>query len=778
MLSKVAAYGFLRVVLPLFPDAAADFQLLLLVIALGSILYGSVQAFTQTDTRLILGYSSIAQLGFITLGIFALRPEGSQGALLQMVQHGLVVAPLFFIVVLLAERAGGSEDLRDMGGIAFRAPVLTALFLVTTLATLAMPGSANFVGEFLILLGAFKSDAVIAVLAFAGVAMASVYMLRFFIRAMHNRRGPAVDSFELSLRDGLVVAPLVAAVVAFAVYPQAALTASEPSAVAAVRVAQERAGESDGTPTAAAARDAMNAFLLAQAKAPELDWAALAPLVALTTGACVVLMIGLVRSSAVRTQVVPVLTLLTLAVTVGLGVWQWGENATVVEGTLAMDDLTLALSMLFCTGAAAAVLLSWRGIAPAEAGHGEFHALVLASVLGMVLLSGAQNLVVLFIGFELLSIPLYVLCATEMRRETSLESGLKYLIIGSVGSATLVYGLALVYGATGATGFDAIASAVRSEALTGDVLFLTGVALSVAGLAFKASVAPFHQWTPDVYEGAPTPITAFMAVATKAAAFGVLIRLFDVALIGAAGTWAPAFAALAVVTIVVGNVGAIGQSSLKRLLAYSSVAQAGYMLAGLVVSTRLGVQAIVFYLAGYLLMNLAAFAVIVARERELGRGDDISTLTGMGVQRPWLAWPLTVSMLSLAGFPATVGFFGKLYLIEAAVDNAYAWLGVVIVLGSAISLAYYLRVIAAVWSRAPEERTLVPGTPPGGRAVMAGGAPEADAPAPEAGAGPLGQPEVVFVAVVFMLATLFFGIFPEPLFDVARAAGAALGNLV
>ena len=251
VLSKVAAYGFLRVVLPLFPDAAADFQLLLLVIALGSILYGSVQAFTQTDTRLILGYSSIAQLGFITLGIFALRPEGSQGALLQMVQHGLVVAPLFFIVVLLAERAGGSEDLRDMGGIAFRAPVLTTLFLVTTLATLAMPGSANFVGEFLILLGAFKSDAVIAVLAFAGVAMASVYMLRFFIRAMHNRRGPAVDSFELSLRDGLVVAPLVAAVVAFAVYPQAALTASEPSAVAAVRVAQERAGESDGTPTAA-----------------------------------------------------------------------------------------------------------------------------------------------------------------------------------------------------------------------------------------------------------------------------------------------------------------------------------------------------------------------------------------------------------------------------------------------------------------------------------------------------------------------------------------------
>jgi NADH-quinone oxidoreductase subunit M len=254
VLSKVAAYGFLRVALPVFPEAAADFQLLILLIALGSILYGSVQAFTQTDARLILGYSSVAQLGFITLGIFALRPEGSQGSLLQMVQHGLVVAPLFLIIVLLAERAGGSEDLRDMGGIAFRAPVLAALFLITTLATLAMPGSANFVGEFFILLGTFRSDIVIAVLAFAGVAMASVYMLRFFIRAMHNRRGPAVESYELSLRDGLVIAPLVAVVVAFGVYPQAALDAGEPSAVAAVRVAQQQAGET-GTPTAAAARE-------------------------------------------------------------------------------------------------------------------------------------------------------------------------------------------------------------------------------------------------------------------------------------------------------------------------------------------------------------------------------------------------------------------------------------------------------------------------------------------------------------------------------------------
>ena len=343
------------------------------------------------------------------------------------------------------------------------------------------------------------------------------------------------------------------------------------------------------------------------------------------------------------------------------------------------------------------MLLSWRSAAAEEAGEGEYYALLLTSVLGMVVLVAAQNLVALFLGFELLSIPLYVLCATHMRREHSLESGLKYLIIGSVGSATLLYGLALIYGATGSTDFAGVAAAVGE--LRDDTLLLAGIALVVAGLAFKASVAPFHQWTPDVYEGAPTPITAFMAVATKAAAFGVLLRLFDVALIGASATGRPALAVLATITIVVGNVGAIGQSSLKRLLAYSSVAQAGYMLAGVVVSTRLGIQATVFYLAGYLLMNLAAFAVITARERESAVGDDISSLYGLGADRPSLAWPMTIAMLSLAGFPATVGFFGKLYLIEAAVDNDYAWLGVVIVLGSAISLVYYLRVIAAVWMR-------------------------------------------------------------------------------
>ncbi|MGI8511514.1 MAG: complex I subunit 4 family protein, partial [Solirubrobacteraceae bacterium] len=209
VLSKVAAYGFLRIVLPLFPDAAASFQTLMLILALASILYGSVMAFTQTDLRLILGYSSVAQLGFIVLGVFALRTDGAQGALLQMVNHGLVVAAAFFTVGVVAARAGGSEDIRDMGGVAFRAPVLASIFLIVALANLAMPGSANFVGEFLILLGVFKVKLAIACIAFVGVVLASVYMLRAFIGAMHNRVGPKVESREIGLWDGAVVVPLV-----------------------------------------------------------------------------------------------------------------------------------------------------------------------------------------------------------------------------------------------------------------------------------------------------------------------------------------------------------------------------------------------------------------------------------------------------------------------------------------------------------------------------------------------------------------------------------------
>jgi NADH-quinone oxidoreductase subunit N len=535
----------------------------------------------------------------------------------------------------------------------------------------------------------------------------------------------------------------------------------------------------------------------AHLKGPHVDFAGLSPLIALLGGAVLVLMVGMLGSRFVRTQLVPTLSLGALGAALGLSIWQWHANKSIVSGALRIDDLSLALNLILVAGGACAVLLAWRSLAAHEAGAhsqdgwvGEFHALLLTSIGGMSVLASAQNTVALFVGLELLSIPLYVMCATELRREHSLESGLKYLIVGSVGSATLLYGLALIYGATGSTDFSSIANAISSGSVATDPLTLTGIALCVAGLCFKASVAPFHQWTPDVYEGAPTPVTAFMAVTTKVAALGVFLRFFDVALIGTQQSWGPAVAVLAAITIIVGNVGALGQSSLKRMLAYSSVGQAGYMLAGVVVATQLGVEATVFYLAVYLMMNMGAFAVIVARERETGRGDSMDALAGLGRERPWLAWPMTISMLALAGVPATAGFIGKFYLIDAAVAAGYTWLGVAIVIGSMISLGYYLPVIAAMWMReAPDGATpattgTLPLSAPGGGPLpaLAGGSPELDAELAGVPAGtdvaPGGvQLEVAFVAVLAGAATIFFGIIPQPLFELVHHAGTALSGL-
>ena len=515
-------------------------------------------------------------------------------------------------------------------------------------------------------------------------------------------------------------------------------------------------------------------------KGPHIDWAGMSPLVALTVGAVVVLLIGLLRPAFVRERIVPLLTLGTLAAAIACEIWRFHHHAQIVSNALVIDDFALVLDLIFSVSAIAAVLLSWRARAPGEAGHGEFHSLLLFSVLGMAILVSSQNLITLFIGFELLSIPLYVLCASEFRREASLEAGLKYLVIGSVGSATLVYGLALIYGATGSTDFSAIAAAVTSGSLTGgdlgDPLLLTGLGLVIVGFAFKASVAPFHQWTPDVYEGAPTPVTAFMATATKAAALGVFLRFFDVAAIGAQNQWAPLLAALAAITIIVGNAGALGQSSLKRMLGYSGVAQAGYMLSGVVVGTQLGVQATVLYLAIYLAMNLAAFAVIVSEEAERPNGDDISALAGLGARKPWLAWPMTIAMLSLAGMPATVGFIGKFQLIHALVNGDYTWLAIVLVIGSMISLGYYLRVIATMWMRSGAPVIAEAGGA-GAYAPIAGGSQELDEeswPGPDESAG---QPEALLVAVVFSAASIFFGIFPTPLFNLAAHAGHAFSGL-
>jgi NADH-quinone oxidoreductase subunit N len=509
--------------------------------------------------------------------------------------------------------------------------------------------------------------------------------------------------------------------------------------------------------------------------APDIDWAGLSPVIALTAGLCVVLLGGLIGPRGNR-WISSGLTLATLAVTAGLMIWQLGEpERYLVAGSLRIDGLALTTGLICVFAAACTIPMTLRDRGSEEAGFGETHVLILGSLLGMVLLAQATNLISFFVALELLSIQLYILCGSHRSRERSLESGLKYLIIGSVGSATLLYGLALLYGGSGSTDFAEIATGIAGE-MSDDPLILAGIALVAVGLAFKVSIAPFHQWTPDVYQGAPTPVTSFMAVATKVAAFAVFLRFFVVALGPSVEIWQPALAALATISILVGNVGALGQRSLKRLLGYSGIAQGGYVLVGVVVASQLGTNALVFYLAAYALMNVAAFGVVAIRERETPFGDDIASVEGLARSRPSLAWPMTIAMLALAGLPGTAGFIGKVYLVEAAVAGDYTWLGVLIAVGTMISLAYYLRVITAMWMRPTPKRLGGEGSPAGGETgarvrISAGRAHDG---------GPSGGRCWLLLGVIGVcaLGSIAFGVWPEPLVEFAERAGEALASLL
>jgi NADH-quinone oxidoreductase subunit N len=504
-------------------------------------------------------------------------------------------------------------------------------------------------------------------------------------------------------------------------------------------------------------------------QAPVIDYLGLSPVLAPLVGSILVLMLGLARGPLVQRWIVPGVAKLSLIAAIVLAILAWprGEAQPIISGALTMDALTLSLSILVFVSAIFCIAFSWRSENVRLQGAGEYHSLLLASVTGMVVLLGSTNLVTLFIGFELLSIPLYVMCGSAVKTERSLESGMKYLIVGSVGSATMLYGLALIYGATGTTDFSGIAQAIGDVVPVTDPLLLTGLALSLTGFAFKASIAPFHQWTPDVYQGAPTPVTGFMAVATKAAALGLLIRFLLEPLGAAELLWGPALAVLAWITIIVGNVGALGQTSVKRLLGWSGVAQAGYLLAGLVVGSQFGLAATIFYLIVYVLMNLAAFAVVIARERVHEAGDHLQALEGLGRSSPWLAWPMTIAMLGLAGFPLTAGFFGKFFLIGAAVTGGYESLAVAIVIGSMISLGYYLRIIAVMWMKPGDlEIPSADGRPARRIRPIAGWSPEADAKA---------QPEIVGAAVLASLLVVAIGVYPGPLMNCAQYLAGALG---
>jgi len=419
------------------------------------------------------------------------------------------------------------------------------------------------------------------------------------------------------------------------------------------------------------------------------------------------------------------------------------------NGMFILDAFSIFFKVVFLLSAILTILVSSRYLDLERAQGGEYYALLLLAVVGMMFLASAGDFVTIFVSIETMALSFYTLVGFLKANRKSNEAALKYFLLGSFSTGIFLYGISLLYGTTGTTSLGLIGISRAKMAMeTGQApIFLLGMILVIVGLAFKIAAVPFHMWVPDAYEGAPTPVTAFLSTGSKAAAFVVLLRIFSFSFLKLGDRWVLLLAILAVGSMTLGNIAAILQDNVKRMLAYSSIAHAGYLLLGLIavgrgesVETReFGLLSVALYLLIYTFVNIGAFALVIALRREQVVGDRVADFAGLARRAPWPAFAMLVFMLSLAGIPATAGFIGKWYLFGAVVKADYAWLAVVAVVNSAISLYYYARIVVNMYMKAPEdEARLVPS---------------------------LGQRVAIAVCVVF---TIVFGLYPQPIITFAE----------
>ncbi len=442
------------------------------------------------------------------------------------------------------------------------------------------------------------------------------------------------------------------------------------------------------------------------------------------------------------------LSLVGVVLAGGAAAWLWKMGVSIegVPQSVAVDPFRWAASLIILTGTALTTVLAIGYLEREGIDIPEFHALVQFAAIGMLFMVSGADLLVIFLGLETMSVSVYALAGINRRSAASAEAALKYFLFGAFASGFLLYGVALLYGATGSTKLGIISFQVLAPAAGTQVMLWAGIALLFVGFGFKVAAVPFHMWAPDVYDGAPTPVTVFMAATVKAAAFGALVRLLLQALYQVQADWSQVVWWLAAVTMIVGNLLALAQRSLKRMLAYSSVAHAGYILAALVAGSVAGAAAFLFYLMFYSLTTLAAFTVLVAKGREGERDVTTDDLAGLSESHPWLALAMAVSMLSLLGFPGTAGFIGKWYILASATGAGYAALAVVLVLTSVVSAGYYLPVIMAMYMK-----------PAGSEGAHAGVA------LPRAASGAL---------ALVTVATVLFGVWPAEALRAARAGSS------
>ena len=473
---------------------------------------------------------------------------------------------------------------------------------------------------------------------------------------------------------------------------------------------------------------------------------ALLPELVLAAGAMLLLLIAAWgKESDARARTVGVLAIVLSLITSAIIIWMWLSGAKATPGIIAVDSFRWASDLVILIATIITIALGLDYARVEQLVSAETYVLVLLASAGMMLLTSARDLIMVFLGIELMSIAVYILAGVNRRSAKAAEASLKYFLLGAFSTGFLLYGIALIYGATGSTDLATIGAKVTGATIGSQPMLLAGIALLLVGFAFKVAAVPFHMWTPDVYEGAPTPITAYMAAAVKAAAFAALFRVWREAFPGALGSWHLALWWLAVLTMVVGNLIALVQKNIKRMLAYSSIAHAGYLLVAVVANNQLGSAAFLFYVLAYTLATMGAFGVVIAVGEPGERHQQLSDFAGLWTVRPWLAAAMAVFMLALLGFPIAggMGFFAKWYVLQAALDATHpeTGLAVVVVLASVLSAGYYLAVVMVMFMR-PRS---------------------ADAPALR----PVRTPTflVVYASAIILL---FFGIFPGGFTGLAR----------
>jgi len=437
---------------------------------------------------------------------------------------------------------------------------------------------------------------------------------------------------------------------------------------------------------------------------PTFHLSSIGPWLTLTVAAILILMLDALTRG--RKKLFPPLCLAALGVALLQTICLWGRQGTDFSRMVYLDNFSLFFYLIFILGTALTVLLSRAYLEDYGKNLGEYYVLLLFATVGMMLMAAGAHLIMIFLGLEILSIAVYVLAGLFREDVKSNEAALKYLILGAFSSAFLLFGLALLYGATGTLFLDDLAKTLNGPGLR-TPLILAGVALIIVGFGFKVAAVPFHMWTPDVYEGAPTSITAFMAVGVKAAAFAAFARVFFLVFPALKVDWQMVLWVLAVGTMTLGNVVAIAQTNIKRMLAYSSIAHAGYLLVALVAANQLGAVSLLYYLLAYTLMNMGAFGVVILVGRKKDRYLNIYDYAGLGAQHPALAATMAIFMFALAGIPPTAGFVGKFYIFSAAIQAGYIWLAIIGVMNSLVSVYYYLRITVLMYMK-PAEADLGP----------------------------------------------------------------------